>query len=71
MPAPHRSVFYRPVVVLVHLFNNLFPGTTWVCWYWEGKTSLDLKKARDDGVLGMAAASAGPYANNIHLALDR
>ena len=26
--------------------------TTWVSWYQKGKTSLDLKEARDYGVLG-------------------
>ena len=33
-------------------------------------TSLDLNEARDDG-FGYAMASAGPYANNVHLAPDR
>ena len=31
----------------------------------------DLNEARDDGVLGIAVASAGPYANNLHLTPDR
>jgi len=44
---------------------------TRVSWYQKGKTSLDLNEARDDGVLGMAVASAGPYANNLHVARDR
>jgi len=35
-----------------------------------GKTSLDLNDARDDGFWD-AVASAGPYANNLHLAPDR
>jgi len=34
----------------------------------EGKTILDFNEARDDGV---AVASTGPYANHLHLALDR
>jgi len=34
------------------------------------KTSLDLNEARDDWVLD-AVASAGPHANNLHLAADR
>jgi len=37
---------------LLHPFNGLFSGTTWVSQYQKGKTSLDLNKARDDGVLG-------------------
>ena len=34
----------------------------------EGQTILDFTEARDDGE---AVASAGPYANNLHLAPDR
>ena len=34
----------------------------------EGKTVLDFAEARDDGV---AVASAGPYANHVHLTVDR
>jgi len=49
----------------------LFSRTTWVSQYQKGKTSLDLNKARDDGSFVMAVASAGPYANNLHLAPDR
>ena len=36
---------------LLHPFNGLFSGTTWVSRYQKGKTSLDLNEARDDGVL--------------------
>ena len=52
-------------------FNGLFSRTTWVSWYQKGKTSLDLNEAKHDGVFGDAVASAGPYANNLHLAADR
>jgi len=34
----------------------------------ERQTILDFTAARDDGV---AVASAGPYANHLHLAADR
>ena len=34
----------------------------------KGKTILDFNEARDDVI---AVASAGPYANHLHLALDR
>jgi len=44
--------------------------TTWVSQYQKGKTNLDLNEARDDGVWD-AVASAGPYANKLHLAPDR
>jgi len=40
------------LLLLLHLFNGLFSGTTWVSWYRKDKTSLDLNEARDDGVLG-------------------
>ena len=56
---------------LLHLVNGLFSRTTWVSQYQKGKTTLDLNEARYDGVLGMAVASAGPYANNLHLAPER
>jgi len=52
-------------------FNGLFSRTTWVSRYQKGKTSLDLTEAGDDGGLGTAVASAGPYASNRHLAPDR
>ena len=40
------------IPLLLHPFNGLFSRTTWVNRYQKGKTSLDLNKARDDGVLG-------------------
>ena len=58
------------LVLLLHLFNGLFYRTTSVSRYQKDKTSLDLNEARDDGVWN-ALASAGPYANNLHLAPDR
>jgi len=42
----------RLILLLLHPFNSVFSGTTWVSQYQEGKTSLDLHEARDDGVLG-------------------
>jgi len=57
--------------LLLHPFNGHFSRTTWVCWCHKCKTSLDLSEARDDGGFGMAVASAGPYANNLHLTPDR
>ena len=47
------------LLLLLHPFNCLFSWTTWVSRYHKGKISLDLNEA---------AASAGPYANNLHLA---
>ena len=57
----------------LHPFNGLFTRITWISRYQKGKTSQDLNEARDDGVLGLwdAVASAGKYANNLHLAPDR
>jgi len=48
---------------------GLFSKTTWVSLYQKGKTSLN--DARD--VMGFwdKVASAGPHANNLHLAPDR
>jgi len=37
---------------LLHPFNGLFYRTTWVSRYQKGETSLHLKEARDNGVLG-------------------
>jgi len=58
------------LLLLLHPFNGHFSRTTWVSWYQKGKTSLDLNEAIDDRVWGMAVASAGPYANNLHLSPD-
>jgi len=55
--------------LLLHPFNGLFSGTTWVSRYQKGKTSLDLNEARDGGVWD-AVASAAPHANNLHLIPD-
>jgi len=37
-------------------------------WHWKGRTILDFNEAKDDGV---TVASAGPYANLVHIAPDR
>jgi len=44
-------------LLLLHPFNGLFSGTTWVSRYLQGKTSLDLNEARDDGVWGCSGIS--------------
>jgi len=51
-----------------HPFNDLFSRTTWVSGHQQGKMILVFNAARDDGV---AVASAGPHANNLHVAPDR
>jgi len=51
-------------------FNGPLSGTTRVSRYQKGKTNLDSNEARDDG-FSDAVASAGTYANNLHLAPDR
>ena len=48
-----------------------FFETTWVSQYRKDETILDFNEARYDGGLGMTVASAGPYANNLHLSPDR
>ena len=66
----HMTMNTDKKTTTLHPFNGLFSRTTWVSWYQKDKTSLDLNKARDDEVWD-AVASAGPYANNLHLASDR
>jgi len=44
-------------ILLLHPFNGLFCRTTWVSQYQNGKTSLDLNKARNYGVLGCSGIS--------------
>jgi len=51
-----------------HPFNGLFSRTIWVRWHQKDKNFLDFNEATDDGV---AVASAGQYANHLHLAADR
>jgi len=63
------KMIYNKLLILLHPFNGLFSRTTWVSQYQKGKASLVLNEARDDGVWD-AVASAGPYANNLHLAPD-
>jgi len=48
--------FYR-----LQLFNGLFSRTTLASRYQKGKTDLDSNEARN------TVASAGQYANNLHL----
>jgi len=49
-------------------FNSLFSRTALVCRYQKGRTILEFTEARDDRV---ALASAGPYADHLHLDPDR
>jgi len=60
---------YFFTTTLLRPYNGLFFWTTWVSQYLKGKTSLELSEARDDGISD-AVASAGPYANSLHLAAD-
>ena len=54
------------LLLLLHPFNGLFSRTTWVSRYQNGKTSLDLNEARDDGKFWDAVTSAGPYDTNTY-----
>jgi len=49
--------FNRAHLLLLHPFNDLFSRTTWVSRYLKGKTSLDLNKARADGVVRCSSIS--------------
>jgi len=62
-------VCHKNIYTTLYPFNGLLSRTIWVSWFQKGETSLDLNETRDDGVLG--CTSAGPYANNLHLAPDR
>jgi len=44
-----------------------FPRQPGVSQQQKGQTNIDFNEARDDGV---AVASAGPYANHLHLTPD-
>jgi len=59
---------YTYMQPLLHQFNSLFSKTTWVSCYQRGRTTLNFTEARDDRV---AVASAGPYANQLHIGPDR
>ena len=59
-PGPYRNTLRavqmqactQTTTKLLHPFNGLFSRTTQVSQYEKGKTSLDLNKTRDDGLLG-------------------
>jgi len=53
---------------LLHLFNGLFSRTTWVSQHQKGKPCWILLEQE---IMGVAVASAGPYANHLHVAPDR
>ena len=51
-----------------HPLNGLFSRTTWVSRHQKGKPFWILLEQE---MMGVALASAGPYANHFHLAPDR
>ena len=55
----NRQLDYDIPSVAIGLINNytLFSRTTWTSRYQKGKSSLDLNKAREDGVLGCSGIS--------------
>jgi len=53
------------LLLLLHPFNGLFSRTTWVTGTRKGNHSGFYWSKR------MPVASAGPYANHLHLAPDR
>ena len=54
-------------MLLVTNVNVLFSTTTWGKPAAERSNNIDVNEARADGV---AVASAGPYANHLHLTPD-
>jgi len=74
-PQPRRTAFAycrdpAPSTIATdgHPFNGLVRRTAWVSPHQEGETILDFNDISDDR---MAVASAGLYANHLHLAPDR
>ena len=55
-------------ILLPYIRLTAFSRTTWVSRHQKGRTILHFDEARDDVV---AVASAGLYANHLHLAADR
>jgi len=51
-----------------HPFNGLSSTTIWVSQHQKAYINLDFNEARE---YGMAVASAGPYANLLHLTPNR
>jgi len=56
------------MIIIKHPFNGLFLRPTWVSGHQKGENIPDFNEAREDGV---AVASAGQYANHLHLAPDK
>jgi len=56
------------LLLLLRPFNGLFSRMTWVSRHQKGKPFWILLKQE---MMGVAVASAGPYANHLHLAPDR
>jgi len=63
-----KSQILTDTTTTPHLFNGLFSRKKLGRPAPARQTILDFTGARDDEV---AVASAGPYANNLHLAPDR
>jgi len=61
---------YSTLLLLLHPFNGHFSRTTWVSQYQKGKP-VWIKMRQQMMWFRDAMASAGPYANNLHLALAR
>jgi len=59
------------VLLLLHQFNSLFYRTIWVSQYQKCKNQSGFEWGKRQWGLGLTVASAGPYANNLHLAPDR
>jgi len=51
----------------LHPFNSLYSRTTWVSRHQKG-TPIWISLEQE--MMGVAVASAGPYANHLHLAPD-
>jgi len=54
---PCSAYYASNAIYSTQPFNGVFSRTTWVSRYQKGKTSLDLNKARDNGVWGCSGIS--------------
>ena len=52
-----KRMYVQSITTILHPFNGLFSGTTWISRYQKGKTRLDLNEARDDGIWGCSGIS--------------
>jgi len=66
--ASYVKILGATTTLLLHTFNGLSSRTTWASLHQKGKPFCILLEQE---MMGVAVASAGPYANYLHLAAYR